>query len=63
MAALQPPFNCFKMNFNALRLSIERCQYPPLPSDSYSDDVGQNTNTHVSFTEEFYITFVDSYVI
>nr|CAH0106189.1 unnamed protein product [Daphnia galeata] len=36
MAALQPPFNCFKSNWNALRQNIERCEYPPLPSDRYS---------------------------
>ncbi|KAK4019537.1 hypothetical protein OUZ56_001552 [Daphnia magna] len=39
MAALQPPFNCFKSNWNALRQNIERCEYPPLPSDRYSDDM------------------------
>ncbi|XP_046447546.1 serine/threonine-protein kinase Nek7-like [Daphnia pulex] len=39
MAALQPPFNCFKSNWNALRQNIERCEYPPLPSDRYSVDM------------------------
>ena len=39
MAALQPPFNGFKKNWIALRQNIERCEYPPLPSDVYSLDV------------------------
>lgn len=39
MAALQPPFNGFKLNWNALRQNIERCEYPPLPSDRYSVEV------------------------
>ena len=44
MAALQPPFNCFKSNWNALRQNIERCEYPPLPSDRYSLDVSYIIN-------------------
>ena len=39
MAALQPPFNGFKKNWIALRQNVERCEYPPLPSDIYSLDV------------------------
>ena len=44
MAALQPPFNCFKSNWNALRQNIERCEYPPLPFDRYSLDVSYIIN-------------------
>lgn len=39
MAALQSPFYAEKLNLYALVRKIEKCEYPPIPSNLYSQQV------------------------
>lgn len=60
MAALQPPFNSFKSNWNALRRNVERCDYPPIPSDLYSPEVSFLIVVSIFTKNFFFVTQVTS---
>lgn len=48
MAALQSPFFGEKQNLYALMRKIDKCEYPPIPANIYSQQVQNNyLNTEV----------------